>query len=139
LSICFRKSARVQICWSESSSFPRGHTGPSNAVFYFPKRPALRERRNNYCCFFFAAEADGAGQKLAYVYYEDEPGRRSAAKLLTKDEARRIAAAMLCFQITELLFEGVNGALRPKPRKSNAMVLRPDLEKHRQCLVARTR
>ena len=35
---------------------------------------------------------DADGQQLAYVYYESEPGRRSAAKLLTKDEARRIAA-----------------------------------------------
>ena len=36
---------------------------------------------------------DHDGQQLAYVYYEEEPGRRSAAKLLTKDEARRIAAS----------------------------------------------
>jgi hypothetical protein len=34
---------------------------------------------------------DGAGQKLAYVYFEEDPSRRSAAKLLTKDEARRFA------------------------------------------------
>jgi len=36
---------------------------------------------------------DGAGQKLAYIYFEDEPGRRSAAKLLTamrRDALQRI-------------------------------------------------
>ena len=43
----------------------------------------------NDACFVVS---DANGQKLAYIYYEDEPGRRAAAKLLTKDEARRIAA-----------------------------------------------
>jgi hypothetical protein len=37
---------------------------------------------------------DSSGKKLAVVYCEEEPGRRSAAKLLTKDEARRIAASV---------------------------------------------
>jgi hypothetical protein len=35
---------------------------------------------------------DHSGQKLAYIYFEEEAGRRSSAKLLTRDEARQIAA-----------------------------------------------
>ena len=35
---------------------------------------------------------DRNGYPLAYVHYEEEPGRRSAANLMTRDEARRIAA-----------------------------------------------
>ncbi len=35
---------------------------------------------------------DSAEQKLAYVFYEEEPGRRSPAKMLSRDKARRIAA-----------------------------------------------
>jgi hypothetical protein len=32
------------------------------------------------------------GLALAYVYFEEEPGRRASARLLTRDEAWRIAA-----------------------------------------------
>jgi hypothetical protein len=59
-------------------STPRGH---------FPQPWSIAEY--NDACFIVS---DANGQNLAYVYFEDEPGRRVAANLLTKDEARRIAA-----------------------------------------------
>jgi hypothetical protein len=46
-------------------------------------------RRGIDACFVVR---DATGQALSYVYYENEPGRHSAAKLLSKDGARRIAA-----------------------------------------------
>jgi hypothetical protein len=42
----------------------------------------------SHACF---TVRDANGQALAYVYFEDESGRRAEAKLLTHDEARRIA------------------------------------------------
>ena len=44
---------------------------------------------DNGACFIIR---DRNRQALAYVYYEGERGRRSAAGLLTRDEARRIEA-----------------------------------------------
>jgi hypothetical protein len=43
---------------------------------------------DNGSCFIVL---DHKGQPLAYAYYEEEPGRRSAALMLTRDEAQRIA------------------------------------------------
>jgi hypothetical protein len=43
----------------------------------------------NDVCFIVR---DKNGQQLGYFYCEQEPGRRTAANLLTKDEARRLAA-----------------------------------------------
>ncbi len=53
----------------------------------FPPPWSIEE--HNEACFIVR---DGTGQALGYFYFEEEPGRRSAAKLLTRDKARRIAA-----------------------------------------------
>jgi hypothetical protein len=53
----------------------------------FPAPWMIEDRRD--ACFVVK---DSNGQALAYVYFESEQGRRTAANLLTRDEARRIAA-----------------------------------------------
>ena len=52
----------------------------------FPPPWTVEERP---ACFIIS---DANGQALAYVYYEEESSRRTAGKLMTYDEARRIAA-----------------------------------------------
>jgi hypothetical protein len=64
----------------------------ARAASSFPTRlfppPWTIEKHNNAC---FIVVCDSTGQALGYFYFEEEPGRRSAAKLLTRDDARRMA------------------------------------------------
>ncbi len=66
--------------------------------------PPLWTVEETDACFIVS---DANGQALAYVYFEDEPGR-SAAKLLTHDEARRIAANIA--KLLELLRKVLSAA-----------------------------
>ena len=54
-----------------------------------PSPPPPWDIDDNGACFIVR---DHNGQALAYVYFEEEPGKRPAANLLARDdEARRIA------------------------------------------------
>ena len=51
----------------------------------FPPPWSIVERPESF------AVTDATGQALAYIYFEDDAGRRQAMKRLTRDEAWRIA------------------------------------------------
>jgi endo-1,4-beta-D-glucanase Y len=57
-----------------------------NATRRFPLPWTFQD--HNDACFIVK---DATGLAVAYVYYEEEPGRRAAANLMTHGEARRIA------------------------------------------------
>jgi len=58
--------------------------------------PATLVDRGHWRCL--RSEGRQRPKACLCVYYEEEPGRRSAAKLLSKDEARRIAANVPSYQ-----------------------------------------
>jgi len=64
---------------------PRCYTRPMPEPRRFPPPWSIDE---SDACFIVK---DHGGQKLAYFYFESEAGRRSAAKLLTRDEAFLLA------------------------------------------------
>ena len=78
------------LSWVKSTRPIEQERGPAqDAVEAQPHRfPPPWSVRELEACFVVS---DANGQKVAYVYFEEDPGRRSAAKLPTKAEAQRIA------------------------------------------------
>jgi hypothetical protein len=73
---------------------PRGCRPRASALGYLSQLPELTRRfpppwtvDETHARFIVR---DANGQAVAYFYFENEPRRRAAAKLLTEDEARRI-------------------------------------------------
>jgi uncharacterized protein (UPF0254 family) len=65
-------------------------------------------------------------QTLSYVYYESEPGRRAAAKLLSENEARRIAANIAVGTTVgkgavPVTLTGLEPATSPIPRRTRTL------------------
>jgi len=69
----------------QTSLFPRRPSEVEMVERHFPSPWCAEEWAS---CFVVS---DAAGQPLAHIYFADEPGRRKAAQLLARDDARQIA------------------------------------------------
>jgi hypothetical protein len=65
------------------------HPAKTSSLRTTPRFPPPWSVEELEACFVVR---DDAGQKLAFIHFEEEPGRRSAAKLLTKDDRRAFAS-----------------------------------------------
>jgi hypothetical protein len=123
-----------------TSSPPRAASGVAGGAFcrgaahlQALAAPTALDDRKTDACFIVR---DASRQALAYVYFEEEPGRRSAANLLTRDEARRIAANIA--KPPELrrgpppIKRGVTRLEPYNSRQSAQCRLRPQVRKYRR-------
>ena len=68
---------------------------------------------------------DRTGHALAYVYYEEEPGRRAAAHLMIRDEARVRPPTEAALSVAQTLWPG--DARRPRSRAAQRFVCHRDI------------
>ena len=70
---------RIDAALAEATTALSRYPRPIPTARRFPPPWTIEEHNN--ACFIVK---DAIGQTLGYFYFEDEPGRRSAAKLLTR-------------------------------------------------------
>ena len=95
---------KITFLWEQDHSTL--NIGVQPAARRFP--PPWDIEEHECSCFIVR---DNNGQALAYVYFETEPGRRTAANLLTRDEeiARNIANYFVFISRARV---GVSGAVK---------------------------
>jgi hypothetical protein len=94
------------LCCSGHSAGRRGHDPAT------PFPPPWDIEEHDRSCFIVR---DNNAQALAYVYFETKPGRRTAANLLTRDEARRGG------NFEQVGIDGDGGAALPPPELDAAL------------------